>query len=92
MTEARTYAFKKEIDAEATGKRFAGQLEAFRAAPEIYLYEQWITNLIDTLKDIRKYVIVSDKNDKRITLIDLEKKPDSGLLNVQEVLKESSGQ
>ena len=93
LTEAKTYAFKQEIDAEATGKRFAGQLEAFRAAPDIYLYEQWITNLVDTLKDIKKYVIVSDKHDKRITLIDLENNLDaSGLLNVQDVLKGNNGQ
>ncbi|MBN1975009.1 MAG: hypothetical protein JW787_15315 [Sedimentisphaerales bacterium] len=93
LTEAKTYAFKKEIDAEATGKRFAGQLHAYRAAPEIYLYEQRIKALEDTLKDIRKYVIVSDKKDKRITLIDLQDKLDaSGMMHVPELIRESGGQ
>jgi modulator of FtsH protease HflK len=94
LTEAKTYAFKKKIDAEATGKRFAGQLEAFRASPDIYLYEQWIKAQEDTLKDIRKYVIVSDKNKKRITIIDLQDKLDATRIvdNMQQAIRESGGQ
>ncbi len=45
LSEAQTYAFGQVIDSKATGERFAGQLQAYRAAPEIYLYELWIRAL-----------------------------------------------
>ena len=94
LTQAKTYAFQKEILAEATGKRFAGQLQAYRAAPEIYLYEQWITSLEQTYKGVRKYVIMTDKNEKQINIIDLENKVESYLADkaVEDAIKTSSGQ
>jgi regulator of protease activity HflC (stomatin/prohibitin superfamily) len=71
LRESKTYAFEKTTLAEATGKRFAGQLKAFREAPEIYLREQWLAMHEEALKDIRKYVVVADQNDTQITIIDL---------------------
>ena len=74
LREAQSYAFKKEILARATGDRFAEQLKAYRAAPEIYLQEQRLTMLEEALDDIRKYVVVADQNDTQITIIDLQEK------------------
>lgn len=71
LRESKTYAFEKTTLAEATGKRFAGQLKAFREAPEIYIREQWLAMHEEALKDIRKYVVVADQNDTQITIIDL---------------------
>jgi len=72
LREAKTYAFEKETLAEATGQRFADQLKAFRAAPEIYLREQWLAMYEKALKDVRKYVVVADKDDTQVTIINLE--------------------
>jgi len=74
LRESQSYAFKKEIVAKATGDRFSEQLKAYRAAPEIYLQEQRLSMLEETLDDIRKYVVVADQNDTQITIIDLQEK------------------
>jgi len=74
LRESQSYAFKKEVLARATGDRFAEQLKAYRAAPEIYLQEQRLSMLEETLDDIRKYVVVADQNDTQITIIDLQEK------------------
>ncbi|MHC4227480.1 MAG: SPFH domain-containing protein, partial [Planctomycetota bacterium] len=74
LREAQSYAFEKTRLAQATGERFAGQLEAYRAAPEIYLHEQRLAMLEQTLANIRKYVVVADQNDTQVTTIDLQEK------------------
>ncbi|MBN1803610.1 MAG: protease modulator HflK, partial [Sedimentisphaerales bacterium] len=63
LRQAQSYAFQKEVLAGATGDRFAEQLKAYRAAPEIYLQEQRLSMLEETLDGIRKYVVVADQND-----------------------------
>ena len=74
LRQAQSYAFQKEVLARATGDRFADQLKAYEAAPEIYLQEQRLSMLEETLDDIRKYVVVADQNDTQITIIDLQEK------------------
>jgi len=74
LREAQTYAFGKETLAEATGERFAGQLKAYAAAPEIYVKEQRLSMLEEALDNIRKYVVVADPNDAQVTIIDLQEK------------------
>jgi membrane protease subunit HflK len=74
LREAQSYAFTKETLAEATGLQFAGQLRAYEAAPEIFIHEQKLTVLEEALKNIRKYVIVTDQNDTQVTIIDLQEK------------------
>ena len=92
LAEAQTYAFEKKIDAEATGKRFADQLKAYRAAPEIYLYEQLMTALEQTLKDIRKYVIIGGENDKQINIINLENKLENTMTDIEDAIRRSREQ
>jgi modulator of FtsH protease HflK len=74
LREAQSYAFGKATLAEATGERFAGQLTAYRAAPDIYVHEQRMTTLETALTPIRKYVVVADPNDTQVTIIDLQEK------------------
>ena len=92
LSEAQTYAYGTEIDAEATGKRFAGQLQAYRAAPDIYLYEQWIKALENTYKDVRKYVIMGDGNEKQVNIINLENKVQNYLTDIGDAIKKSREQ
>ena len=79
LREAKTYAFEKATLAEATGKRFADQLKAFRAAPEIYMREQWLAMYEKALENVRKYVVVADQNDTQVTIINLEESQTSNI-------------
>ena len=72
LSEAQSYGYEKATLARATGERFAGQLQAYRAAPEIYQTEQRLAVLEEALKDIRKYVVVADPNDREVVIVNLE--------------------
>ncbi len=72
LREAQSYAFETAILAKATGERFAGQMKAYMAAPEIYLHEQRLATLEAALSQIRKYVVVTDEDDKLVITIDVE--------------------
>ena len=72
LREAQSYAFENATLAKATGERFAGQIEAYRAAPEIYLHERRLAMLEAALSDVRKYVVVADEDDKLVITIDVE--------------------
>jgi len=74
LTAAQSYAFEKATLAQATGERFAGQLKAYKAAPEIYIHEQRLAMLEQALSEIRKYIVVADQDDTQITIIDLQEK------------------
>lgn len=74
LRESKEYAFEKATLAEATSRRFAGQLTAYQAAPKIYAHEQKSATLEEALKNIRKFVIVADQNDTQVTVIDLQEK------------------
>jgi membrane protease subunit HflK len=91
LRESQRYAFQKEVLARATGDRFAEQLKAYKAAPEIYLQEQRLSMLEETLDDIRKYVVVADQNDTQITIIDLQEKLTPSIYDTG-VIKEKTGQ
>ncbi|MHC4324397.1 MAG: protease modulator HflK [Planctomycetota bacterium] len=74
LRESKQYAFEKEALAKGTGRRFAGQLKAYRAAPEIFVHEQRLAMLEEALDGVRKYVVVADQNDTQVTIIDLQEK------------------
>ncbi len=74
LRESRSDAFQKATLAEATSSRFAGQLKAFQAAPQIFIQEQKLSTLEEALRGIRKYVVVADPNDRQVTVIDLQEK------------------
>ncbi|MHC4168411.1 MAG: SPFH domain-containing protein, partial [Planctomycetota bacterium] len=72
LREAQSYAFENATLAQATGLRFDGQAKAYEAAPEIYLHEQRLAMLEKALSRIRKYVVVTDEDDKLVITIDVE--------------------
>jgi len=74
LRESQRYAFEKETLAKGTGLRFAGQVKAYKAAPEIYVHEQRLAMLEEALDGVRKYVVVADQNDTQVTIIDLQEK------------------
>lgn len=72
LREADGYRFEKAVLAEATGKRFASQVKAYRASPQIYKRNQRLAMLEETLPGIRKYAIISGKGGKQVIIIDLQ--------------------
>ena len=80
LSEAQSYRFRKATLAKATGKRFAGQIQAYRAAPEIYKCEQRSVVLEEALRGIRKYVVAGDPNDREVIIMDLQDKLPTNLL------------
>lgn len=81
LSEAKSYAYEKATLARATGERFAGQLQAYRAAPEIYRNEQRLAVLEEALQGIRKYVVAVDPNDREVVIVDLQDKLSTDLLD-----------
>ncbi len=79
LRSANSYAYQKAVIARATGERFAGQIQAYRAAPQIFKHEQRLTAIQDGLKGIRKFVIVADENQFQVQEIDVTDKFIPGL-------------
>ncbi len=92
LSEAQGYRFRKATLAEATGKRFAGQLQAYRAAPEIFKCEQRNAVLEEAMRNIRKYVVAGDPNDREVIIMQLEDKLDTKLLTDIAGVQETTGQ
>jgi membrane protease subunit HflK len=82
LSEAQSYAFARAALAQATGERFAGQVQAYQAAPDIYLCEQRSAALEEALRNIRKYVVAADPNDREVIVLDLQDKLQTNLLDV----------
>jgi len=82
LSEAQSAAFGRAVLAKATGTRFAGQLKAYRAAPEIFLRRHRLAMLEDTLPDVRKYVVLGEDEDAEVYIIDLQKSEEGSLLNL----------
>ena len=82
LSEAQSYKFAKATLAKATGERFAGQVQAYRAAPDIYMCEQRSAALESGLMNIRKYVVASDSNDREVIVLDLQDKLPTNLLDI----------
>ena len=82
LRQSQSYAFDKRVIAEATGKRFASQVKANEAAPNIYKRLLRLEMLEDALKDTRKYIIILDEKDDEVIILDLQKKLTPGLLDM----------
>jgi regulator of protease activity HflC (stomatin/prohibitin superfamily) len=91
LRQAQSYAFEKATLAKATSERFASQVKAYRAAPEIYKREERLMALQKGLADIRKFIVVPEPNDTEIFIIDLQEKLDPDMYDIAG-LQENSGQ
>ena len=74
IRQAEADAFEKATLAEATGERFAGQLKAYQANPQLYKRIERLKMLEETLEKIRKYVVVADTKDTQVYIVDLQEK------------------
>jgi len=90
LKDAQIYAFEKATIAKATGLRFADQIKAYNAAPQIYKHELQMAAREKGLKDARKYVVIVDPNDTQVFQVDVQDDPGSNLLNFLPDYQEST--
>jgi len=74
LRQAQSYAFEKKTLSEAAGRRFDNQLKAYTAAPEIYKRQLRLGVFEESLRKIRKFVVVADTNDTQVFIIDVQEK------------------
>ncbi|HUS72839.1 MAG TPA: SPFH domain-containing protein [Sedimentisphaerales bacterium] len=74
LRESHSYTFEIATLAQATSRRFASQLKAYRAAEQIYLREQVLAARVEALKGIRKYVVIADPNSLQVFIVDVTEK------------------
>lgn len=74
LRQAQSYAFEKATLARAEGQRFADQLKAYKAAPQIYVVQETMAVVEEALRGIRKYVVVCDPNNSEVVIVDLNEK------------------
>jgi len=74
LREARSYAFEKATLANATGQRFIDQLKAYRAGRRIYQQLERLVVLEQALQNVRKYIVVADKDDTEVFIVDVQEK------------------
>lgn len=74
LREAQSYSYEKATLAEATSRRFEGQLKAYNAAKDIYKQQYRLTALEDVLEKVRKYIVVADQNDTQVYIVDVKEK------------------
>lgn len=68
---AQSEAYEKVSLAEATGRRFEGQLLAYKANPDIYKRIERLRAMEESLELVRKYVVAADSKDAQVYIIDL---------------------
>ena len=89
LREAESYAFEQVNLIKGQGVRFAGQVQAYQASPEIYKKLQRLMTLEEGLQDVRKYVVVADKEDAQVYIVDLQEKLTQSLYDMDLGLEEN---
>jgi regulator of protease activity HflC (stomatin/prohibitin superfamily) len=82
VRDSQSYAYEKATLAKADGERFNSQLKAYRAAEDIYKQQLRLSILEESLKNIRKYVVAADPNEKQIMIIDVQGKLTPSLYDI----------
>ena len=83
LSVARSYAYQKSETARSEGERFASQILAYDDAPEIYMQQQRLSTLEDTLDGVRKYVVVTGDNDSEVVVVDLQESLTPSLYDIE---------
>ncbi len=92
LRDAQIYAFKRATTAKATGLRFADQLKAYHAAPEIYKHEMQMGAREKALSGARKYVVIADPNDTQVFQVDVQEMKGTNLMDILPGYQGNTGQ
>ncbi|MBN1796476.1 MAG: hypothetical protein JW804_07370 [Sedimentisphaerales bacterium] len=79
---AKSLAFEESTLAKARGQSFADHLKAYKTSPQIYKRQLRLNMFNDALKNIRKYVVVTDEKDLQVFIVNLRESITGSLFNV----------
>ena len=88
LRDAQGDAFERIHLAKGEGLRFGGQLQGYRASPEIFMKLQRLMMLEEALEKIRKFVVVAEENDAQVYIVDLQEKLATSLYDLDLGLQE----
>lgn len=88
LRQAESDAFERIHIAKGEGLRFAGQIQGYEASPLIYKKLQRLMMLEDALEKSRKYVVVAEKEDAQVYIVDLQEKLAASLYDLDLGLEE----
>lgn len=90
LRDAQGDAFERIHLAKGEGLRFAGQLQGYRASPEIFMKLQRLIMLEEALKGVRKFVVVAEEDDDQVYIIDLQEKLTTSLYDMDLGLEDNN--
>lgn len=82
LRSSEAYAFERVSRSRGEGLRFAGQIKANQEGGILFQHLQRLLVMEEALPSIRKYVVVSDKEDQEIFIFDLQEKLATGILEM----------
>ncbi|MBP8604932.1 MAG: hypothetical protein KBI46_03695 [Phycisphaerae bacterium] len=88
LRQAESDAFERIHLAKGEGLRFAGQIQGYQASPLIYKKLQRLMMLEEALEKARKYVVVAEKDDAQVYIVDLQEKLAASLYDLDLGLEE----
>ena len=74
LREAKAYAYRRAREAQARGVRFDGQVQAYRAAPQIVPRQQRLQAMEEVLAGVRKIAVLAEPNDAEVLIVDLQER------------------
>ncbi|MBL7214731.1 MAG: hypothetical protein ISS71_03525 [Phycisphaerae bacterium] len=89
LRDAQGDAFERIHLAKGEGLRFGGQLQGYRASPEIFMKLQRLIMLEEALQKTRKFVVVAEKDDAQVYIVDLQEKLATSLYDLDLGLQEN---
>ncbi|KPK65237.1 MAG: hypothetical protein AMK73_03550 [Planctomycetes bacterium SM23_32] len=87
VSEAEGYAYRESKVAKAEAEQFLAQLDAYRAAPRVYLFRTYFDTIEHAFEKQKLYVVPVTANE--VQIIDLQEKIRTQLLEDFEALKET---
>lgn len=74
LRQAKAYAYRRAKESYGAGIRFQGQLEAYKAAPRVFVRQQRLEAIAEAIGSIRKYAVLGEPNDSQVVIVDLQDK------------------
>jgi regulator of protease activity HflC (stomatin/prohibitin superfamily) len=81
--EARGYRMSRIAVSKGEAERFLGGLQAYRAAPDIYVMRRYLDTLEEALQGVRKVIRPPWARTDEVLQLDLQERIQSGLLELE---------
>jgi regulator of protease activity HflC (stomatin/prohibitin superfamily) len=82
LRNSEAYAFERVSRSRGEGLRFAGQIKAYQEGGYLFQHLQRLLVMEEAMPSIRKYVVVTEKEDQEVLIFDLQEKLATGILEM----------